>query len=843
MSAVGGIGPRRQGSQRNSPPTAEPINSAGRRGTGLGGDVPPDMVTGGGRAGRIGGGVLGAGGPVGPSGLADDQPLANPQQRGPGGMPGAGGVEGRWPQYQNMSHDQLVQLNDEWFKKVSEQRRFVERWALLAVSFFLDQQYVDIAQINGYATHLFHIPKKKGRVRTVNNLVEGAVRMELARMFRNRPQGTVIPENEDASAYQAARAADGVLEHITREYDLEEIDWEAALWAIFAGTGIIDVQWDPEAGEMVEQADPRDPLEQDATATDPLMTAEEMLLGAPRMGPQGDFRFRALGPFEFGVADLRRRRMEDQPFVMVTKSYTAEEVFERWGVEVQADAQATFSTFDQRMTHIIQGGLMPNQGKGSFASGGNRSRAGDDEMVVVKETWIKPSFRAPDGLVLVTGGGEILDMQPWPSHYRGNYPFAKIEYIPVPSSFWGKGMVQAQIPLQRRHNRANSILIEQMNLRNSVSTAVPQGTKIRGALGGKATLYELPPGAQVQPNTIMPPDVGDLPQQEIELTRDAMSDITFQHEVSRGTTPPNVRSGAAISALKEADDTVVSLAIRSLERAIEHRGNHILSIVKDQWDQERMVKVIGENGLLESTAMLSGEDVGGHFHVQAGSAWPYSKSEKQQMVAQALEMGILGPEDAGRVLDMGGIRKPIIERDADHRHAKRENQQMEKLQEVDDYGNVTVAASFAFAAEEIAPEMWHNHEVHLYEHNLVRKSPEYEAWPVWKQQVLDAHIAGHEAWVYYMQQAAEGGQRSQMDPRIFEQMMARQAEQAAQAETGGVGVQDLAGTAADAAHSPTDQPAEEDGEDGGGGMSAAETQQMTGGVGAGQQRQQPGEGS
>lgn len=604
-----------------------------------------------------------------------------------------------------MNPKQLVDLNNEWFDRVIDNRKHVERMALLATAFYLGQQYVVFSGTRE-SSRLVTTPRKKGRVRTVEQLIEPAVRAEVARLLRSRPQGVVIPQGMDPSDYEAAQAADDLLSHVWRNNHWDDFLEDAVLWSIMAGTGHIGISWD---------------------------TSKVDSQGMP-----GDFVFRSLSPFEFGVPSVRKHRLEDQQYVMVTKAYELDEIEARWGVSVQADRSEKFGSFDERLTSIILDSTSTSSSTSTYGS-----KNSSQKLAIVKETWIKPGYLAPEGAVLITANDQILDLQVWPEWTKGNYPFCKLDYTKVPGTYWSKGLVQSLIPIQRRHNRAASIIVESMNLMSQLSVAVPRNTNVKQTLGGKATIFEVPPGA-VQPVTnIIPAPIGQMPFLELENTRAAARDIAYQHEVTKGTTPPNVRSGTAINALKELDDSASSIPIRNIERATQRVGNHILSIVQEQWDEPRMVIVLGETADIERKSFIKGTDISGQYYVMPGSAWPYSKAERQNMVLNALERGLLSPEEALRHAEMGTPRTILSEREVDLRHARRENQKYEAMSAINPETGQPDPEFIQQQAMEVMPEDWHHHEAHIAIHNRLRKSPEFEKWPSWKQQILQGHILGH----------------------------------------------------------------------------------------------------
>ena len=252
-------------------------------------------------------------------------------------------------------------------------------------------------------------------------------------------------------------------------------------------------------------------------------------------------------------------------------------------------------------------------------------------------------------------------------------------YTSVAGAYWGKGLVNDLIPIQRRHNRAASVLVEMMGLLSHTTVAVTRGTKVKQILGGRGTMLETPPGVSSPAQTIHVQNTGNLPILELEQTRQASRDLAFFHEVSRGTTPPNVRSGTAITALKELDDAPAQIPIRSIERATMRMGRFSLNMVKEKWDEERMVIVLGEEADIETRSFVNKDGLGGQYWVQPGSAWPATKAQRQAMIESLFDRGLITPEEALLHLELGTPQSIKNDRYRDVRHARRENQKFERL--------------------------------------------------------------------------------------------------------------------------------------------------------------------
>jgi len=640
---------------------------------------------------------------------------------------------------------ELVQMVDTWFKRSVENRRHVENQTLLNLAFHMGQQYVRIDPTASGANRVVPVEKKRGQVRTVDNLIDPAVRSEKARLLRTRPLGTVVPQGDDAEDHEAAQAATMAVEHAMREGGWEEALEEAADWAMIGGVGHIGVSW------------------------------EEYL--SDSFGQRGLITYRALSPFEIAVPHLRRPNIDDQPYVMVTKAYEVDEIEARWGVRVAPDREEQFGSYDERLLGVITG-------RGRERSFGHTNTYDKKVPVaIVKETWIKPSQAAPNGAIAIVSSGQLLQYIPqWPAWCNGRYPFAKVSYTDIPGAYWDKALVSDLVPLQRRHNRAASVMVELLGMLSHTAVSVPRGTKVKSFLSGRGTMLETPPGVTTPTTPIQVTNAGNLPILELDQTRQAVRDAAFFHEVSRGTTPPNVRSGTAIMSLKELDDAAAAIPIRSIERATQRMGRFALDLVREKWTEDRLVLVFGQANDVEMRSFTGNTSAAGHFYVQPGSAWPVTKAQRQQMVLELYQNQLIGPEEALVHLEVGTPQSIRNDRYRDVRHARREHQKYEALSPINPQTGQVDQQSMArmmAQAQAINPASWHNHQVHLKEHNNLRKSPAYERWEPWKKELFEAHIMGHqvalEQQLLQQLEGPGGALRSMQQQAAGEQQARREA--------------------------------------------------------------------
>jgi hypothetical protein len=272
-------------------------------------------------------------------------------------------------------------------------------------------------------------------------------------------------------------------------------------------------------------------------------------------------------------------------------------------------------------------------------------------------------------------------------------------------------------------------------------------------------------------------------------------DISGEREVSRGSTPPGVTSGTAISYLQEASNQYLTPQYQSIEAGVEKIATQTIELFVQYVDLPRKIRTIGADGAFD-TMLLKGADVasGTDIRIESGSSFAKSKAAQEARVMDMFAVGIIDQPAAARMLEIGGVQKIMDTINVAERKAQRENIKMKMLTEED------VEAARMEAMDEIMtqlpPEAMENpeimneiqnmpapavisvddfdmHEVHIETHNKFRMSQEYEILPdVIKAQFAE-HVSQHEQAIQQKmmaqmmmgmptEQGAEGG--SQMGP-------------------------------------------------------------------------------
>lgn len=562
--------------------------------------------------------------------------------------------------------------------------QFEQQW-YLNLAFFFGRQYVQwlggasIASTN-FPSRLYEPPVPPWRVRLVINKIRTIVRTELSKVTKEQPRAFVIPASSDDDDLAAARAGEAIYEHLDRTLMLRRVKRRAAFWSTICGTAYVK-DW-----------------------IDPSQNDEDGLPGKIMAEP--------ISPFHIYIGDTQEEDIEKQPFVIHVLAKDPEWVKDTYDKDVAADSSASSSQLEQRFLSAIGINERPNK-----------------SYVSVKEAWIKPCAKYPKGMVVAWAGDQILvKSEGWPFAHN-EYPFSKLESIPT-GRFYAESIVTDLIPLQKEYNRTRSQIIEAKNRMSKPQLLAPRGSidpnKITTEPG--LVIFYTPGFEKPQPLPLQ--NIPAYVLQEIERLQLDFNDLSSQHEVSKGQTPPGVTAATAISYLQEADDSKMSFAVASIEEASEKIGRHLLSHAQQFWDGQRTVKVVGTDNQWESY-QFARTDLNGNtdLRIEAGSATPTSRAAKQAFIMDLGQRGWIPPDRALRYLDMAETGRMYEEMQIDARQAQRENLKMMA-------GDTTVTVND-----------WDNHQAHIIEHNNYRKKQAFEDADDSVKQAFNQHVTVHKQLV------------------------------------------------------------------------------------------------
>jgi len=121
-------------------------------------------------------------------------------------------------------------------------------------------------------------------------------------------------------------------------------------------------------------------------------------------------------------------------------------------------------------------------------------------------------------------------------------------------------------------------------------------------------------------------------------------------------------------------------------------------------------------------------------------------------------MGVVPPEQALELLDIGGIDKVYEDYLVDKRQADRENLKMSTIDPmvavqllqppVDEMTGMPktdpMTGEIAMPEPVLPPNSWDNHQAHIMMHNRFRKTQQFELLPLPIKQIFESHVVLHQ---------------------------------------------------------------------------------------------------
>lgn len=605
---------------------------------------------------------------------------------------------------QKLASDGMVK-----FQKAQEDRWRQERQWYLNLAFYYGQHYVRFRSDEYNQRFDMYVPPAPYyRVRPVINQIRKTVRKEIARLTAQQPNAYIIPASTEDRDVFAAQAGEQIWSSMWRQHRFNRTIRQAVFWQATCGNGFIKQWWD-------------------YSKTDELNNMP------------GDIVLRAQTPFHIFVPDLREENIEDQSCVIHAQVRSKEWIRQYFGIDMSA----------QRL-EVVDESLLSVMGLS------HQSRR---DTAIILEVWEKPGYNPelPEGAMYTIANNQIVQgFDGWP-YSHNQYPFSKIDGVPT-GKFYNDSIITDLIPLQRELNRTRGQIIEAKN-----RMAKPQLTGEEGSVDPAKITSE--PGLFIpykpgfnRPESLPMQNMPSYVSEEINRLYTDMADLSGQHEVSQGQTPPGVTAAVAISYLQEQDESLISTHFDSLEEAIEKTARQVLGYVKDFWDEPRTIRLVGIDAAFD-VQTFKGSDIRDNtdIRVEAGSALPTSRAAKQAFITDLMKMGFIPPQEGLEVLEIGGLNKIYERVQVDRRQAQRENLKMRVATAEDieafrstwaqkpEQVRIDPDTGLALDPPLVVPvNSYDNHELHIEEHNRYRKSQSFEMAEPHTKWLFEEHVKQHQ---------------------------------------------------------------------------------------------------
>lgn len=612
--------------------------------------------------------------------------------------------------------ERLAAIGMQWFNQCQSERLRQERQWTLNLAFYGGNQHVQFKSVGG-SFDLYVPAAPYYRVRIVINQVRRIVRKEISRLTAQKPNAYVVPASSEDIDVFAAQAGEQIWDSLWREKKFNKTLRDSIFWQAVCGNGFLKSYWDAQKQD-------------------------------PNADTEGDICIESISPFHIFVPELMVTEIEDQPYVIHAQVKSNSWLKQNLGIDA---SNSKLDVVDDALLNVLNV---------------NRTEKKKDQSTIL-EIWVKPGYlpELPNGGMFTIAADKLVQgFESWP-YEHGHYPFTKIDAMPT-GKFYTASVVEDLIPLQRELNRSRAQLIESKN-----KASKPQLVAEKGSVDARKITTE--PGQLIEYNVgFQPPQplpLQNLPSyvtDEINRLYTDLSDLSGQHEVSNGSTPPGVTAATAISFLQEQDESLIATHYTSIEEAIEKVAAQCLTYVKMYWDEERTVKIVGIDGTFD-VQTFKGADLRGNsdIRVESGSALPTSRAAKQAFLMDLMKMGFIDSEEGLEMMEIGGLNRLYERIQVDKRQAQRENLKLRVITEEDVAAHTQewmAKQQEAMMQQGLDPtkdtdsglnlvppllvptHTYDNHQIHIEIHNNYRKSQNFENASSTTKALFEEHVKQHQ---------------------------------------------------------------------------------------------------
>lgn len=652
----------------------------------------------------------------------------------------------------------------EWVSIVDERVKQAEDWTnrreiLRQLNYYLGNQFITW---DNASKKIAPAPQEPGIERIVHNIIKPKVMVKVSKQIKNKIKYDVVPDTTDQKRIEIAKLANRAIDHWWNENEMSRKSRDIFLQNGIKGWCALKVFFDATRGDNIT----------------PDGEEEELYTG--------EIVSYVVDPLSLYI-DPAATNDDEIRWMIEQKPRDIEYIKETYGVDVPPDENVEYANNDL-----------------SAASGYSNMQKSkrNYQMAMVNEMWVKPCKKYPNGLKVTTSNNQLLDVD----EEAGELPYFIFVDIPIPSSIKGDAFIKDMLPIQRHINITKSMIATHAKRMGNSIWTVPLGSQVdeddlTNEIGG---IVYYPPQSQ-KPQREAPPDLPSIYDRLLEFYMRDIDDMSGAREISQGNLPTGLDTYSGLQLMVEQENEKLSISSENYERGMKRALKRVLHLMRKHYTEERLIKIVGEDGQLEVESFLGSDLSGGEdINIVQGSSLPELKASQQERIMTLWNMGAIvdrnGQPDHEtflRLLGMGDAEAVYEEKELDENKAKFENKtiiennQPEMLQALEQYQ--MQMQQFAMVQKQVAMEGgdpnsipppqsplvlqvrdFHDHETHIYYHNLYRKSAEYDKLPPPLQMVIDNHVNEHMQAL----QAPMIAQQQAQEAQIQQQQEAEKEQQA-----------------------------------------------------------------
>ena len=656
----------------------------------------------------------------------------------------------------NILSGKETETEDGLIAMIDQKTKDAETW----LESFHRQWFINIAMRRGaqyvqtHAKGVLIAPEvvDENRVRMTANKIAGIHATRLAKLVKDMPKLEGVPASSSDEDKNLARRATKLLDYFWQKNRVVEKLCDALAWAGDTGNCFLMPRWDQNAGDEIPiykrhegQITGQEPYNIDSEGYVLDQSGERVV----ETVTTGDVVLDVITPFDF-VNDGHSITIEDQECFIIQQAMTIKKIEKLWpdkGSKVKPDKDTKTRAMYQRRIQAL------SSNTGDFYAEPKE----EGNLATVKFYFEKGCKEYPNGRYIVKAGSVLLEQGELP--LGEEYNVVHIGDIHISGAFWKIGIVENVIPIQKGYNRTLSQIIENSNNMGNIKIMCPKNSKVSSDAfddsGNEVIEYEVTTGGE--PHQLQPAELPGYVVNLLNVYDKNFEDASGQHEVSHGKAPAGVKSGSALNALQEQDDTRLAPTKMMLLRSLERLGVIVLKLYEKNMSVERKFQIIGETNFdIDEFTLTPSEiqSINKDVRVQTENLIAAHKRLQQEQVMDLYNMGVLGDKEDPRIrkkvlqiLEFGSVADIFDELHVDTSQAQKENDQFanyKELEPMDDPANMDKMTGQPIKILSLKAFEFENHEVHIPIHNNFRKSPLYRKMTPIQQRSVDLHVEQHQ---------------------------------------------------------------------------------------------------
>lgn len=462
----------------------------------------------------------------------------------------------------------------------------------------------------------------------------------VSRLSRFKPSFRVMPTNNERADQENARIMEMIIKNVKRRNDDELLYMELERWNAVCGQVYLGIEWDSSLGD---KKDPDRPWER-----------------------EGDVSMKLIPSWR--VFPWPKQKWEDVPcLITIHEVLHLEEARRKYGKpNLKSDMGTVVYSFE-------------NAGE---------ARTKDPEEVVVYRIYYKPDRFCTTGAFITLTKDTVLDVADGYPYSHEDFPLERYTDVDVPGRLMSISMYQYLKPMQHQYNKMTSMINRNISMLAHPKIMMPSGACKTSAWANTPLFVEY--------NSATPPQVVNFQTTNPEVynyrnqIRSEMEQISGIQGVSRGTPPPNTRSGVQLLFFEEQEQQRASTQIVKRNEFIRRSLRKVGSVVSDYYptsSEERLVREVGSENQ-HMLVSLNDAKISGTYDVEIQNATAFSDS-KAGRISQILDVvqtdpSLLTREQKMDLLEIGNSDKVYDIHTQALRHAEWENQQIREGREVSD---------------------------------------------------------------------------------------------------------------------------------------------------------------